>query len=133
MDEPMVIIQRHTEAVLNDHMLYHAISELSAVLGGFTICNEANTIFSWHDEADGDLTAQASRHGLFIFDCTLPKARRNQIAGACYFYGIPLFVEEEILAMMEVELEQAAQKAEAEAEEAEAMGPSIISLDKYRD
>ena len=129
MDEPMLIIQRHTEAVLNDHMLYHAISELSAVIGAFTLCNEANTLFSWRDEGD-DLMAQVSRHGLFIFDGTLPKKLRNQIAGACYFYGIPLFVEEEIITMMEEELEA---QLEAEPDEPETQSPSVISLDQYRD
>ena len=99
----MLIIQRHTEAVLNDHMLFHAISELSAVIGPFSTGNEENTLFSWHGEEDGDLVAQASHHGLFIFESAMSRATRNQIAGACRFAGIPLFVEEELITMMEEE------------------------------
>ena len=132
----MLIIQRHTEAVLNDHMLFHAISELSAAIGPFSTGNEANTLFSWHDE-DGDLVAQASRHGLFIFDSTLPRAKRNQIAGACYFSGIPLFVEEELITMMEEECdalnEQEPPPVTADVGVQVENYASIVNLDQYRD
>jgi hypothetical protein len=132
MDEPMVLIARHTEPVLNDHMLFHAVSELSAVIGSFTTSRgEEDTVFYWCDECD-DLVAQLSRHGVFIFDQDIPKHKRNQIAGACHFCGIPLFVEDDLIGMMEAELEEQA-KAESTDAVAETQDNSIISLDKYRE
>jgi hypothetical protein len=101
-DEPMTIIQRHHEAVLSEHMLYHAISELSAVIGGF-LCSK-DDVYTWCTEAgEGDLVAQVSRHGIFLVDDCVTKEKRYQIAGACYFYGIPLFMDHEVFEMIEQE------------------------------
>ena len=131
MDEPMVLIARHREPVLNDHMLFHAVSELSAVIGSFASSKgEPDTVFDWCDDFGGDLIAQASRHGIFIFDTDMPKHKRNQIAGACHFCGIPLITEEDLIGMMEQELAELSK--EAEADESVENGPSIISLDKFR-
>ena len=128
----MVMIARHREPVLNDHMLFHAVSELSAVIGSFAGSKgEEHTIFDWYDDCD-DLVAQVSHHGIFIFDTDLPKHKRNQIAGACHFTGIPLFVEDDLIGMMEEELEQTIKADQADAP-VETHGPSIISLDKYRE
>jgi hypothetical protein len=104
MDDPMTIIRRHAPAELDQQLLFKTVSEVSEVIGSYHHAHGKGDLLtlSWLDTEDG-IVAQASLHGVFLTEY-LSKTARFQVAGYCYLMGIPLFTDDEVCDMIELEL-----------------------------
>ena len=106
-DDPMTIIQRHHPAAMCEHFFLHALSDMSAVIGGFDYSDgEGPTlILTWTDREADIIVVQLSRCGVFVAD-ELPRNRVYQIAGMCYLHGLPLFTENDLVDLFDQDREQ---------------------------
>lgn len=104
MDDPMTIIRRHAAAELDQLLLLKTISEISEAIGSYHHAQGKGDLLtlSWLDEDDG-IIAQASLHGVFLTEY-VTKVGRYQIAGFCYLTGVPLFTDDDVCDMIEMEL-----------------------------
>lgn len=104
MDDPMTIIRRHAPAELDPQLLLKTVSEISEAIGSYHHAHGKADVLtlSWLDNEDG-IVAQASRHGVFLTEY-VSKSARFQIAGYCYLSGIPLFTDDDVCDMIEMEL-----------------------------
>ena len=104
MDDPMTIIRRHHTAELDQELLLKTISDVSETLGGFDWSmgkNQTHTM-SWLDDEDG-IIAQLSVYGMFVTDF-VPRRERYQVIGLCHVLGVPLFTEDDLCELIEMEL-----------------------------
>ena len=104
MDDPMTIIRRHRAAELDQQLLLKATSDASETLGGFnwSMGKDETHTMSWLDDDDG-IIAQLSVYGMFVTDF-ITRRERYQIAGMCYLLGVPLFTEDDVCELIELEL-----------------------------
>lgn len=103
MDDPMTIIKRHHRPALLEHMFLYTLSFASNMLGEFDHCEGtgADIVTTWIDEED-KIVVQLSSRGVFITG-DLPKEITFQIAGMCHLQDVPLFLEDNLLELIEKE------------------------------
>jgi len=101
----MSIIQRHHEPIqICEHILMHAVSDLTEIMEMAITSAEGEDIelvMTWLDN-DDDIVLQLSHYGVFIGG--LNKRRTCQIVGLCYLHAIPVFMDNDLIEMMEKEL-----------------------------
>jgi hypothetical protein len=104
MDDPMTIIRRHAATELDQQLLFKTVSEMSEAMGSYHHAHGRGDLLtlSWLDEDDG-IVAQASKHGVFLTEY-VDKPARYRIAGYCYLSGIPLFTDDDVCDMIEMEM-----------------------------
>ena len=105
MNGPMSIIQRHHEPIqICEHIMMHAVSDLTEIMERAITSAEgedAELVMTWLD-SDDDIVLQLSHHGVFVGD--LDKRRTCQIVGLCYLHAIPVFLDNDLIEMMEKEM-----------------------------
>jgi len=108
MNGPMSIIQRHHEPIkICQHIMMHAISDLTEIMERAITASEGDDnelCITWVDD-DDDVALQLSHYGVFIG--VLPKRQTCQIVGLCFLHNIPVFLDDDLIKMMEKELPEA--------------------------
>jgi hypothetical protein len=105
MNGPMSIIQRHHEAIsICHHIMLHAVSDLTEIMEQSITAAEGEDqelVLTWLND-DDDIVLQLSYYGVFVGD--LSKRQTCQIVGLCYLHHIPVFLDDDLVEMMEKEL-----------------------------
>jgi len=103
-NDPMTVIKRHQKPIdICEHTLFHAISDMSELLGSITVSRgaEREIVITWTDNED-EIVAQLSYYGVYLGN--LPKRESYALAGMCYLHAIPIFTEDDLSEMLDQEL-----------------------------